>query len=83
MANPDYRVPSSVAGAYYVDDSCIDCDLCRSTAPLNFARSEDAFVSFVSRQPANDEEKRRCDKALAECPVEAIGDDGAETTETA
>ena len=83
MADPQYRVPGSVGGSYYVDDSCIDCDLCRSTAPLNFERNEDAFVSFVSRQPANDEENRRCDKALAECPVEAIGDDGDRGTETA
>jgi 4Fe-4S single cluster domain of Ferredoxin I len=27
----------NVSGKFYCDDQCIDCDLCRETAPANFA----------------------------------------------
>ena len=30
------KVESNVAGKYYVDSNCIDCDVCRETAPENF-----------------------------------------------
>lgn len=60
----------------YVDSSCIDCDLCRETAPENFGRDDDEGVSYVKKQPDNDEELSACEEALEGCPVEAIGDDG-------
>lgn len=77
MADRDYKVEGSVDGPYYVDDNCIDCDLCRSTAGFAFERNPSLHVSFVYRQPETEEELRLCEKALAECPVEAIGRDGA------
>ena len=69
-------MPGNVDGAFYVDTNCIDCDLCRQTAPDNFERNEDEGYSFVSKQPENDEERQPCQDALEDCPVEAIGDDG-------
>lgn len=78
MADPDYKVESNVPGAYYVDDNCIDCDLCRSIATLNFDRDEDMYVSYVSKQPESEEERALCEQAIAACPVEAIGNDGAQ-----
>ena len=78
MADIENKQPESAAGAYFVDDQCIDCDLCRETAPANFTRQEDGGYSYVYKQPENDEEKELCEEALEGCPVEAIGSDGAE-----
>ena len=76
MADPSDKVETSVDGKYYVDTSCIDCDVCRTTAPNNFEADEDEGYSFVSKQPENDEEQEQCEEAMESCPVEAIGDDG-------
>lgn len=76
MADNTDKVANNVDGQFYVDSNCIDCDLCRQTAPDNFARNEDDGYSFVSKQPENDEEHQACLDAMEECPVEAIGDDG-------
>ena len=59
-----------------MDTECIDCDLCRQTAPDNFDRNEDEGYSYVSKQPENEEEEEACREAIEECPVDAIGDDG-------
>jgi ferredoxin len=39
MADIAYKYAENVSGNFYVDDRCIDCDLCRETAPANFTRS--------------------------------------------
>lgn len=78
MADRKNRVPDNKSGDYYVDHECIDCDLCREVAPDNFERNEDEGYSYVYKQPATDEERSSCDEARESCPVEAIGDDGAE-----
>ena len=76
MADPDDRLPDNVPGKWYVDSNCIDCDVCRTTAPNNFKANEDEGYSFVSKQPANDEEKALMEEAMESCPTEAIGNDG-------
>ncbi|OGW87139.1 MAG: ferredoxin [Omnitrophica bacterium RIFCSPHIGHO2_02_FULL_46_11] len=76
MANRTQKLPESVAGKYYVDKTCIDCDLCRQTAPANFSRNAEASYSFVSKQPQTLEEGKLCAQAKLECPVDSIGDDG-------
>lgn len=76
MATVDDRLPENVPGKWYVDSSCIDCDVCRTTAPENFKQNEDEGYSFVYKQPENDDELALCEEAKAGCPVEAIGDDG-------
>ncbi len=76
MAERDKKVADNVPGEFYVDRECIDCDLCRETAPENFRRNEDDGYSFVYKQPETDEERTVCKEALESCPVEAIGDDG-------
>ena len=53
MADTENKQPESVVGKYYVDDQCIDCDLCRETAPANFTRQEDGGYSYVFKQPDN------------------------------
>ena len=79
MADQDQKVTENVPGRFYVDATCIDCDLCREAAPGNFARQDEDGYSFVTRQPADEREEEACRAALEECPVEAIGDeaDGA------
>jgi ferredoxin len=76
LADPKERVGENVSGAYYVDTACIDCDVCRDTAPDNFTRSDENGYSYVFKQPETEEERALCDEALAACPVEAIGNDG-------
>ncbi len=76
MSNKDDRLPDNAAGKWYVDSSCIDCDVCRTTAPNNFKANEDEGYSFVFKQPESAEEEAQATEAKASCPVEAIGDDG-------
>ena len=76
MADPTDRVPENASGTYYVDTQCIDCDVCRDTAPDNFTRADDNGYSFVYKQPATQDERALCEEALLACPVEAIGNDG-------
>jgi ferredoxin len=76
MADVSNKVPENVAGRFYVDATCIDCDLCRETAPRNFTRNDDDRRSYVIHQPTGPEEEAACQTALEECPVEAIGQDG-------
>ena len=78
MADPENKYEDNVTGKLYVDDQCIDCDLCRETAPANFTRQEEGGYSYVFKQPENDEEVALCEEAMEGCPVEAIGDDGDE-----
>ena len=76
MADIDEKTPLNNQNKNYVDSSCIDCDICRETAPENFGRDDDEGVSYVKKQPDNVEELIVCDESLEGCPVEAIGDDG-------
>lgn len=76
MANKGEKNPDNVSGKWYVDAQCIDCDLCRTTAPDNFKQNPDEGYSYVYKQPENEDEAKLCQEALEECPVEAIGNDG-------
>ena len=78
MADCNDKVPENVPGKYYVDSNCIDCDVCRTTAPANFKANEEEGYSYVYKQPENEEEEALCQEAIESCPVEAIGDDGEE-----
>jgi ferredoxin len=78
MAFLSDKLPDNTLGKFYVDSQCIDCDVCRDISPANFARNDENGYSYVWKQPATPEEFELCSEALAACPVEAIGDDGAE-----
>jgi len=77
MAEVQNRYPENTAGRYYVDDQCIGCGYCRETAPSNFAQQNNIGHSYIYKQPETEEEEAQCKEAMANCPVEAIGDDGA------
>jgi len=76
MADHARKVPENVAGRFYVDETCIDCELCRETAPEHFRRWDVGRYSYVFQQQGNPAEEAVCQMALEECPVEAIGCDG-------
>jgi ferredoxin len=76
MADAANKYAENVPGKFYVDDQCIDCDLCRETAPANFKRNDDGGHSYVYKQPESPEEEGLCKEAMEGCPVEAIGNDG-------
>ncbi len=76
MAEKAERLLQNVRGAYYVDSSCIDCDMCRSTAPDVFKREEDIGMSIAYHQPTTPKEIALAEDARTGCPTESIGNDG-------
>ena len=70
------RLPYNSPGKYYVDEQCLDCDLCREVAPTVFARNEEEGTSYVNKQPVNEAELEQVKEAIEGCPCEAIFDDG-------
>jgi ferredoxin len=70
------RLEFNVAGRFYVDSSCIDCDQCRVIAPDNFGRNEDTGTSYVLKQPQTEEEIAKVREAIDSCATASIGDDG-------
>jgi glyoxylase-like metal-dependent hydrolase (beta-lactamase superfamily II)/ferredoxin len=81
MANPRKRVPENVAGDFFVDSTCIDCDACRQIAPTVFG--EAAETSFVKAQPATSTDRRQALHALLSCPTGSIGCLGADDVKAA
>lgn len=71
MANPKDRRDQNVAGNFYVDTSCIDCDTCRWLAPQVYSRA--SAQSIVHHQPATDLERVSALEALLACPTASIG----------
>jgi glyoxylase-like metal-dependent hydrolase (beta-lactamase superfamily II)/ferredoxin len=71
MASSTLRRVENVAGDFFVDESCIDCDTCRWMAPETFDRAGD--MSRVHRQPATEGDRRRALMALVACPTSSIG----------
>lgn len=71
MAQLQQRRPENVAGDFYVDLTCIDCDTCRWMAPETFEEVGDQSV--VYHQPSNDQERLQALQALLACPTASIG----------
>ena len=76
MADLAYKVARNVAGKYYIDTSCCDCDLCRQMAPESMARDEETGNSYVFRQPETVEQIAAVEEAVQSCPTESIGNNG-------
>jgi glyoxylase-like metal-dependent hydrolase (beta-lactamase superfamily II)/ferredoxin len=71
MASYARRLPENVAGDFFVDNSCIDCDACRQIAPATFR--DHGEQSSVYRQPETEEETRLAMLSLVACPTGSIG----------
>jgi ferredoxin len=79
MPNRNEKNPGNVPGPFYVDSTCIDCDLCREIAPASFRRNDDIGLSIVFQQPTTPAERQAADEAVTSCPTESIGNDGDAT----
>jgi glyoxylase-like metal-dependent hydrolase (beta-lactamase superfamily II)/ferredoxin len=80
MASPAKRLPNNVAGDFFVDSTCINCDTCRQYAPGTFA--DDGEYSFVKVQPEAPDDRRLAFRALLACPTASIGTQGFNETST-
>lgn len=75
MKQQTYPIVSrSVSGRFFVDESCIYCELCVETAPENFSYDSDKGYAYVSKQPTTNEELNLVLESLKYCPIESIGD---------
>jgi ferredoxin len=75
MAEKDNKNKENSKGRFYVDNQCIDCDLCRDMAGDFFVRQDEGY-SYVVKQPQTKDEIDLCEEVMDSCPVGAIGDDG-------
>ena len=71
MALPELRLSENVPGDFFVDSTCIDCDLCRQIAPETFRDIGDQ--SAVHHQPETPAQEFAALKALVTCPTASIG----------
>ncbi|MDZ4832713.1 MAG: MBL fold metallo-hydrolase [Candidatus Melainabacteria bacterium] len=73
MADRKKIVKENIAGNFFVDTTCIDCDTCRQLAPASFKDAGD--YSYVFSQPITNEDRRDATRALLACPTGSIGCD--------
>lgn len=71
MASLAKRRTQNVAGDFYVDETCIDCDTCRWMAPQTFHEADGK--SAVHDQPETKADRMRALQALVACPTASIG----------
>lgn len=81
MALISLRREENVEGDFFVDSTCIDCDLCRQIAPHTFYSAGE--MSAVHHQPDTAEEEFAALKALVACPTASIGALGNHPTKEA
>lgn len=74
MADSNDKVDGNVDGPFYVDSSCIGCQLCVAVAPDYFTMGDS--YAFVENQPEDAAGEADCESALEQCPVNCIGNDG-------
>ena len=78
MADPRQRHPKNAPGPWFVDRTCIDCDVSRQCAPWMFGAADGQAV--VVRQPATEDQVRDATRALLACPTASIGVVGEKPT---
>jgi glyoxylase-like metal-dependent hydrolase (beta-lactamase superfamily II) len=74
LADPARRHPANAPGPWFVDETCINCDVSRQCAPWMFAETDGQAV--VARQPETPAERADATRALLACPSGSIGVDG-------
>jgi glyoxylase-like metal-dependent hydrolase (beta-lactamase superfamily II)/ferredoxin len=72
MARLDRLHQLNVAGEWFADTRCIDCDVSRQWAPGLIA-ADDGGLSYVTRQPSGPDEEAAMWRAAAACPTQSIG----------
>jgi glyoxylase-like metal-dependent hydrolase (beta-lactamase superfamily II) len=81
MADRSRTHPRNASGPWFVDTTCIDCDVCREHAPEIFGRADG--TTCVRRPPESPDEVRRAWLGLVACPVACIGAERQKRPETA
>jgi glyoxylase-like metal-dependent hydrolase (beta-lactamase superfamily II)/ferredoxin len=71
MADANRAYPENISGDFFVDDTCIDCDLCRQIEPSVF--KERSGHSVVYHQPKSADQTKKAAMALVTCPTGSIG----------
>ena len=72
MAQRSQAYPDNAPGAFFVDQSCIDCGTCYTMAPEVFKDAGDH--SSIHHQP-DESQRLRASMALLACPTASIGTD--------
>ena len=72
MARLDQAHPLDVAGDWFVDTRCIDCDVARQWAP-GLIEADDSGLSYLARQPQSADEEAAMWRAAEACPTRSIG----------
>jgi glyoxylase-like metal-dependent hydrolase (beta-lactamase superfamily II) len=73
VARLEDRHPAGVAGDWFVDSRCIDCDAAREVAPGLIARNAGDGVSVFTRQPETPSEIEMAWRAVMVCPTRSVG----------
>jgi ferredoxin len=76
MPRIEHRVPQNVVGKFYVEWTCIYCDLCVTIAPTIFKEHHEQGWAYVFHQPVSPEEVELTKEAVQGCPTDSIGKDG-------
>lgn len=76
MAEFKLKYPENVSGKYYIDDDCIDCNLCEEISPNHFSANIEGGYHIIKTQPHKAHEIELLCEAIESCPTAAIGDDG-------
>ncbi len=71
MAKYSLKNNNSVEGNFFVDTHCIGCNTCVKLAPETFILKDD--LSYVKKQPQNENELHDATLAILSCPVFSIG----------
>ena len=64
MADPESKYTDNADGKYYVDEECIDCDLCREVAPTIYQRNNEEGYSFVVKSSLKGRKRKPSQKRL-------------------
>lgn len=76
MADKSSKQPENVPGKWYVDTTCVPCNVCVDCAPTLLKFSEDQSHVYFAKQPAGAAEDAAAQAALEICPTGSIGNDG-------
>ena len=72
MANRQRANPQDKGGGWFVDSTCIDCDVARQVAP-GLIGTDARGLSYFTRPPGSEEEEAMAWRALLACPTGSIG----------
>ncbi len=76
MESTPYRLRENVPGPFYVDSSCIYCDLCVDMYPHIFKMLGNHEWAVVHHQPTDEKEYAEAVDGIEACPTGSIRQEG-------